>query len=118
MKLKKCECGFGEHWFCHGNGFISHEYNRGPSPTAQKQADRKPEAMVYDHSDGNGIEGFIYRQGQQNESKKFAYAKQEGGFFQRRSSALAEGIAWVVANIDAMPDEEPQLDMFSEAVNA
>lgn len=118
MNLKKCECGFGDHWYCNGNGFISHEYNRGLSPTAQKQADRQPEAMVYDHSDGNHIEGFIYRQGQPNESKKLAYAKQEGNFFQKRRAALAEGIAWVTENIDAKPEEDLQLDIFSSEVAA
>lgn len=55
--ISKCECGFGEGFYCSGKGGI-HEYNPfvdEKKATALEQKDRRPTAVIFGHIDGRRV---------------------------------------------------------------
>jgi hypothetical protein len=92
----------GDHWFLLYPDGSSLEYNKGPSPLADKQADRNPQASVFRHIDGDKVLAVIYDDGRKE--KPFFYKDSD------RDQALQRAKDYVEAYFK---DKEIQHDIFA-----
>lgn len=86
-------------------GFDSIEYNTGPNPTASLHDDRKPQASVFRHIDGNRAVARIHGEPEQSfPYKKFGY-----------KNAHREAVTYVENYFKDLANKElSQLDIFSD----
>lgn len=101
---KKCGCGFGASWFC-VEGYSSHEFNRGPNPTAKIHEDRNPEAIVSCHISGT----YVYARIEViKKTLKFHYKD-----YASDKAAFQAGIDWVNSFFMNKKSDQKQLSLLT-----